>query len=106
MPSCPHCGKAITGEDLRQSFSLRPYRACPFCKGLFTVDGSTKRRQAFGIVLALISMVLTLALHDRGVTWLAPAIVSYIFLGLFVYWGNRHVMFVPYSRIRSGSKRT
>ncbi len=98
MPECPHCRQVIGGKDLRNQFSFKPYRPCPSCARPFTVDASTKYRQAIGLVIALISLVLTLGLFFRGTDWLTPAIISYIILVLFLHWGNKHVVFVPYEK--------
>ena len=102
MPECPHCRKVIDGKYLRDTFSFKAYKDCPFCAHPFTVDVPTKYRQAIGLVIALISLGLTLG----GVAWLIPAIISYIFLGLYIYWGNKRVVFVPYEKGQKPSKNT
>ena len=102
MPECPHCRKVIDGKYLRDTFSFKAYKDCPFCAHPFTVDVATKYRQAVGLVIALISLGLTLG----GVAWLVPAIISYIFLGLYIYWGNKRVVFVPYEKDQKPKKDT
>jgi hypothetical protein len=47
---------------------------------------------------ALISLALTIALYLRGMAWLAPALISYGFLGVILYRGNRRMFLVPYRR--------
>jgi len=106
MPECPHCRQVIDGKDLRDQFSLKPYRSCSSCARPFTVDVSTKYRQAIGLVIAFFSLVLTFGWFFRGIDWLIPAIISYIILGLFIYWGNKRVVFVPYEKGQNASKRT
>ena len=101
MPACPHCNQIIdrkVTQATEERISFKAYRSCPFCGGLFTVDRSTKRRQAIGIVIALVSLCFTLGLYYQGKQWLIPAIVSYIILGVFIYWGNKQVLFVPYKK--------
>ncbi len=67
------------------------------------VDTDTKYRQAFCIFIAVISLVFTMLLYFRGLEWLIPALVSYAFLGLIIYWGNKKVILVPYQK---GRKQT
>ncbi len=98
MPECPHCRKIIDGKDLRDQFSFKRYRLCPSCGSPFTVDLATRYRQAIGLVIALISLALTMGLYFKGTDWLFPAILSYIVLGLYIYWGNKRVLFVPYKK--------
>jgi hypothetical protein len=95
MPECPHCKKVIDGNDLRDQFSIKSYRLCPSCDNPFTVDPATRYRQVIGLVIALISLAITLCLYFRGTDWLIPAIISYIILGLYIWWGNKRVEFVP-----------
>lgn len=102
MPECPHCRKVIDGRYLRGTFSLKAHKTCPFCARLFTVDVATKYRQAIGLVIALASLGLTLG----GTALLIPAIISYAFLGLYIYWGNKRVVFVPYKKGQKSRKDT
>ncbi len=106
MPECPHCKQVIEGKDLQDQISFKRYRTCPSCAQPFTVDVSTKYRQAIGLLIALISLALTLGLFYQGTDWLIPAIISYIILGLLIYWGNKRVIFVPYEKDRNASKGT
>ena len=46
--------------------------------------------------MAIISLVLTMLLYFRGMEWLIPGIISYVILGLLIYWGNKHIFLVPY----------
>ena len=85
-------------RSLRHQGMFKNYRVCPSCNELFTVDSATKRRQAAFIVVALISLALTLLLCFSGQNWLVPALASYATLAGLIYWGNRHVFFVPYSK--------
>ena len=104
MPECPHCKQVIEGKDLQDQLSFKRYRTCPSCSLPFKVDVSTKYRQVIGILIALISLALTLGLFYQGITWLIPAIISYIILGLLIYWGNKRVVFVPYKKDRNAGK--
>ena len=79
------------------------YRVCPGCGGRFTPDTRSKQRQAFFIVVALISLVLTLLLYFDGTGWLLPAVMSYGILGFLIYWGNRRIYLVPYRDDRGKS---
>ncbi|UCH66471.1 MAG: hypothetical protein JSW63_04905 [Ignavibacterium sp.] len=98
MPECPHCKKVVDGNELRKQFSIKAYRLCPSCGSPFTVDLATRHRQVIALVIAIISLVLTLGLYFQGTDWLIPAIISYVVLGLFIYWGNKRVVFVPYGK--------
>ena len=94
-PACPHCEVPVDITQLRHQGMFKSYRECPNCQKHFEVDPNTKRRQAFFIVLALISLVLTLLLYFRGVIWLVPACVSYVLLAVLIYWANKKVFYVP-----------
>ena len=96
MTTCPHCKHEICIRELRHPGLFENYRICPYCGGRFTVDRKTKRKQAIFIVIALISLGFTLLLYFQGETWLPPALVSYVVLGLLVYRANKKVFFVPY----------
>ena len=96
MQTCPHCDIEIRVRELRHPGLFKNFRICPNCGGSFTADTDTKYRQAIFIFVAVVSMVLTLLQYFQGSGWMIPAIVSYVLLGLIIYWGNRHVFFVPY----------
>ena len=83
-------------QELDHPGILKDYRVCPGCNGRFTPDTRTKYRQALAILLALISLGLTLMLFIDGAGWLGAALGSYLVLGLWIYWGNRHIFLVPY----------
>jgi hypothetical protein len=67
---------------------------CPACNQAFEVDPTTKRRQAAFIVLALVSLVLTVLMWVDVTKWLPYALPSYLLLGAAIYFGNRRVFFV------------
>ncbi len=46
----------------------------------------------------MISLVFTVLLYFGDVGWLMPALASYVVLGLLLYWGNKNVFLVPYSK--------
>lgn len=106
MSKCPHCKHKIDGKYLLDHFSLKPCTVCPSCKCLFTVDRSTKYRQAIAVIIALVSLVLTLGLFTTGTILFIPAAVSYIVLGFYIYWANKLVVFIPYEKGRNESKDT
>jgi len=62
----------------------------------FTVDTDTKYRQAAFIVIAVLALVFTILMHYYDIKWLIPALVSYVVLGLLVYWGNKNALLAPY----------
>lgn len=66
---------------------------------MFTVDPDTKYRQALFIVVALLSLVLTLFLYFDDIAWLIPAVVSYCALGLLIYRGNKKVYLVSCQKV-------
>lgn len=75
---------------------FRRYRICPHCEARFTVDPGTKRRQAIAIVLALVSLYLTIRLIIEGANWLILACLSYGVLAAYIYFANLRVVEVPY----------
>jgi hypothetical protein len=70
------------------------------------VDTDTKYRQAFFFFILAFSLVYTILLYYRGLEWLIPALVSYAFLGLIIYWGNKKVFLVPYQKDRKPTNDT
>ena len=98
MLKCPHCDHGVVLNQLPHPSLFANYRVCPSCKALFTVDKDTKYRQAFGLVVALISLIFTLLLYFDGNNWLNKTIISYIILGLIIYWGNKQLFLVPYQK--------
>lgn len=101
MQTCPHCNIEILVRELRHQGLFNNFRICPDCGGRFTVDTKTKQRQAAFIVIAIISLVFTLLLYYQDSKWLTPALVSYVVLGLLIYWGNKKVFFVAYNEDRN-----
>ena len=96
MRTCPHCNIQIRIQQLPHQGLFESFRVCPGCGGSFTVDTDTKYRQAAFIFILLISLGFTVLLYFRGTAWLIPAFVSYVVLGLILYWGNRQLFYVPY----------
>ncbi len=96
MLTCPHCSHEIRITELPYQGFFKSFRICPNCEGCFTADTDTKYRQAICIFIAIISLAITMLLYFRGTEWLAPAIVSYVILGLLIYRGNKRIFFVPY----------
>ena len=74
---------------------FRSERQCPDCAKFFEVDPDTKRRQAYFIVLALVSLVFTGLLYFGDATWLIPAVASYVLLAGLIYRANKRVRLVP-----------
>jgi transposase-like protein len=106
MPICPHCSLDICVRELPYQGLFKSFRICPNCGESFTVDTDTKYRQAACIVIAVISLVFTLLLYYRDSKWLIPALVSYVVLGLLIYWGNKKVFFVPYQECQNSTDDT
>ena len=98
MQRCPHCNIDICIRELKYQGFFKGFRICPNCKGCFTVDPKTQYRQAVFIIIAIISLVLTILLYFKGSKWLIPALVSYVILAILIYWGNKKVFFVPYDK--------
>ena len=93
---CPHCRQEVYIRKIPHPGIFKDYRICPNCDGGFTPDRNTKYLQAICIVIALVSTVMTVLLYLGDTDWLTPAIVSYIILGLIIYWGNIRIYLVPY----------
>ena len=104
MHTCPHCNVEIRVNELPHQGLFKSFRICPACGRSFTVDTDTKYRQAICLVIAVISLVFTMGLYFLGSEWLVPAIVSYVVLGLLIYWGNRQVFFVAYEKVKDSTK--
>ena len=83
-------------KELSHPGLFKDYRICPNCSGKFTPDIKTKYRQAICILVAIVSLVLTILLYFDGTDWLIPGMISYLILGLLIYWGNKHIFLVPY----------
>ena len=98
MQTCPHCNIEIRIKELPHQGLFGSFRVCPNCGGSFTVDTDTKYRQALFIFIAVISLAFTIFLYFGGSEWMIPALVSYIVLGLLIYWGNRQLFYVPYEK--------
>ena len=98
MTTCPHCSLEIRLRELQYQGLFKNFRICPNCRGSFTVDTDTKYRQAIFIFIALISLVFTILLYFQGSDWLFPALISYVILGLLIYWGNKQLYLVPYQK--------
>jgi hypothetical protein len=98
MQTCPHCRLEIRIRELPHQDLFESFRICPNCGGSFTVDKKSKYRQAAFIVILVISLVFTILLYYRGSKWLIPALVTYIVLALFLYWGNKKLFFVHYKK--------
>ena len=101
MLTCPHCRHEICMRELPHPGFFANYRLCPYCEGRFTPDIDTMYRQAFGIFIAIISLVFTLFMYFGNMEWLVPAICSYVVLGLIVYWGNKQMFLVPYEKSKN-----
>ena len=96
MPNCPFCNFLISGKDVTNTISFKPYSSCPNCDGHYTVDRATKRRQIIAILIVLISLTFTIGWCFLNQEWLIPSIVSYIVLIGFIIWANRKVRYIAY----------
>lgn len=77
---------------------IKNYRKCPYCSDFITVDKKTKRRQAIFLLLTLGSLVLTILWYFQDSKWFIPAMLSYLIIGVFLYWANKRVLLVPYEK--------
>jgi len=98
MQTCPYCKHEIRLNELPHQGFFNSFRICPNCGGKFTVDNSTKHRQAIFIIIALISLAFTVLLYFKGIDWFIPSITSYIVLGGLIYWGNKKLYLVPFKK--------
>lgn len=98
MHACPFCKKLFNVAELPHQSLWKNYRLCPHCDGKITVDKDTTIRQMLFLLLACISLGFTAMLYYVGNEWLLPAIGSYVVMGIGLYWGTKHVRFVPYTK--------
>jgi hypothetical protein len=103
MLSCPHCEDAIDLRTLRHQGLFTSHRICPTCEAAFDVDPQTKKRQAAFILLAIISLILTIFMYFDFRQWAPFAIPSYLILGVLIYFANRKVYLVRYEPTKSES---
>lgn len=96
MHSCPLCFARFHVRELPHQSWWKHYRCCPSCGGRITVDRDTRIRQYLFLLVALISLLFTVLLHFEGPAWLMPALLSYLVMAVALYWGTKHVRFVPY----------
>ncbi len=101
MLCCPHCQSEIVLRDLKHQGMLRSDRICPNCCGRFTVDADTKRRQLWFIVLAVVSLVLTLLAYFEFADCLSLALLSYLLIAVLLIWANGKVKLVPFAGSRA-----
>lgn len=104
MLTCPHCGGSVDLRALKHQGMFTSHRICPTCNGAFEVDPKTKRRQAGFIVLAIVSLILTILMYFAFRQWALFAIPSYLLLGALIYFANRKVYLVKYERITGEPK--
>ena len=98
MQHCPHCNKKVSLAELPYQGMFENYKKCPYCRGRFIVDEKTRRRQILFLLMAVGSLALTVLLYLQGTRWLFPAIVSYLMLGIYLYWANKGVRLVQYKK--------
>jgi hypothetical protein len=106
MQKCPFCKCEIHLKELPHQGFFNNYRVCPSCEEKFTVDRKTKKRQAILIVIALISLTFTILLYLKGTDWLIPSVISYIIIGVLIYWANKRVFLVPYKNTQNFNNNT
>jgi len=94
--TCPHCKKHIRIQELSHPGLFKNYRTCTSCGGKFTPDIHTKYLQAICILLAIVSLGITLLLFFDGTSWLVPAIITYLILAALIFWGNKRMFLVAY----------
>ena len=103
---CPQCKASVRMRELDHPGLFEDYRICPGCGGKFTPDSKTKYRQAVSIVAAIVSLVFTLLLYFDGTGWLIPASISYLVLGLMIYYGNKRIYLVPHGKDQGTADET
>jgi len=98
MLTCPHCNQKVELRELPHPGLFASYKSCPHCAGNFTPDIHAKYRQVIFLFAGIISLVLTVLLYIDSRVWLVSVIISYIAMGVIVYWGNKHMFLVPYEK--------
>jgi len=96
MHACPLCQQRFHVRELPHQSWWKNYRLCPHCQAKITVDKDTKTRQRLFLIVVCISLLFTAMLQFQGNAWLLPALASYLVMGIALYWGTKHVYFVPY----------
>jgi hypothetical protein len=96
MLTCPACNTEIDPREIVDRFSLKPYVTCPHCQIPITVDSATKRRQALAIVVAVVSLILTVGWCFMNKAWFVASIASYVVLVGWIAWSNPRVHYVIY----------
>lgn len=104
MHECPLCNSKFNVRDLGYGRIFTNYRICPECGGNIIVDKDTRHRYIVFIVISLISLTFTLFLYFDGNKWLFPALATYLVMGVYLWWCNSRVYFVPYEK-NSNSKK-
>ncbi len=98
MPACPYCNEPVDLRAIKHQGMFSAHRICPTCNQPFEVDPKTKQRQAVFIVLALLSLVLTILMYADVRKWVAYAISSYLALAVLIYYANGKVYLVKSER--------
>lgn len=84
---------------------LASHRICPHCEESFEVDPHTKRRQAAFIILATVSLILTVLMYFDFHQWALFAISTYVVLGALIYLANKKVYLVKHNRGASNPEK-
>ena len=104
MLFCPHCQQQVELRNLPHPSLFADFRVCPGCKGKFTPDAATKKRQAVLLVVAVASLAFTSLWYFSSPVWLIPALITYVIMGLLIYHGNRRIYLVPFNSGADESK--
>ncbi len=96
MLFCPHCESPVDLRKLKHQGMFAAHRICPTCGKAFEVDPRTKKRQAAFIVLALVSLILTILMYFYFRQWAPYAILSYLVLGVLIFYANSKVYLVKH----------
>lgn len=104
MLPCPHCKNPVDLRRLEHQGVLASHRVCPHCKESFEVDPKTRRRQTAFIVLATVSLVLTVLMYFDFHRWAVFAVPTYVILGALIYLANKRVYLVKYDPGPSNSE--
>jgi len=86
----------MRSRSLLSHYTLKPYRVCPDCHTKYTSDRKTKRRSIVIVILALVTLGLSIAVSVRGSEWLLPDVVSIVILWAYLGYTLSKVTYVLY----------
>ena len=95
--ACPSCNNLFEGKNLLGGSQplFKSYRYCPSCKTKIRVDDATKKRQLFGVFVALADLIFVL-LSFKYFYFFPIGLLLFIFIIFFVMYSERKILFVLY----------